>query len=96
MNPVNTTPDDEGRVKVRATQCATCIYRPDSGLGTTLLDLEAEAADPAMPGHFARWRACHATRYDAADVVCAGFYARHRHRCTPLQIADRLDGIVRV
>ena len=83
-------------LKVRATQCATCIYRPDSALAPSLDALEAEAADPAMPGHFARWRACHTTRYDAADVVCAGFYKRHRDRCTLLQLASRLGGIVEV
>ena len=83
-------------LKVRTTQCATCIYRPDSALASSLDALEAEAADPAMPGHFALWRACHTTRYDTADVVCAGFYERHRDRCTLLQLASRLGGIVQV
>ena len=80
-----------GGLKVRAQQCATCIYRPDSVLD--LAALEAEAADPALPGHFARWRACHGTRYREADVVCAGFYARHAEDCTPIQVATRLGGL---
>ena len=83
-------------LKVRATQCATCIYRPESEFAANLEALEAEAADPAMPDHFARWRACHTTRYDDADVVCAGFYERHRDRCTLLQLASRLGGIIEV
>ena len=69
---------------------------PDSGLRFKLADLEAEAADPALPGHFARWRACHGTRYHEADVVCAGFYARRGADCTPIQLAERLGGIVKV
>ena len=48
------------------------------------------------PGHFARWRACHGTRYHEADVVCAGFYARRGADCTPIQLAERLGGIVKV
>ena len=42
-------------LKVRAAQCATCIYRSDSPLD--LAALEAEASDGH--GGFARWRACH-------------------------------------
>ena len=78
-------------LKVRATQCGTCIYRPSSGLNLT--KLEAEAADPAVPGHFARWRACHTSDYQQADIVCAGFYRTHGDNCTPIQIATRLGGV---
>ena len=89
-NPAPGTAREPG-LKVRARQCETCIYRPRSGFNLT--KLEAEAADPAAPGHFARWRACHTTNYEQADVVCTGFYRTHGKNCTPIQIATRLGGI---
>lgn len=78
-------------LKVRATQCATCIYRPDSPLDLSVL--EGEALDHGTPDHYARWRACHA-HYDANDTVCKGFYDAHGEDCTPIQVAKRLGGIV--
>ena len=48
--------------KVAATQCATCIYRPDSPLD--LAKLEAEIADPRMAGFFHR-----ATEFVIASAI---------------------------
>lgn len=71
-------------LRVQSKQCATCIYRRDSPLD--LRALEAQVADPFMPGHFAGFRICH----HSDDAACRGFWNRHRDACTPMQIAHRL------
>lgn len=75
---------------VQAKQCATCIYRPSSPLD--LAKLEAQIADPFMPGYFKASRACH----HASDntVCCRGFWNRHKDHFTAGQLAQRL-GFVR-
>ena len=75
---------------IRAEQCETCIYRPNSSLRDNLPALEAEIADPRMPGHFARARACHSAGWPRTDVFCAGFVERHGDDSTPVQLARRL------
>lgn len=65
-------------MKIRARQCATRIYRPDSPLD--LAALEREIADPAMPGHFRGARACHSADWPRRDVICAGFCRPARRR----------------
>lgn len=75
-------------LKVQETQCATCIYRPDSPLD--LKSLEDACADEHMPGFFKSHRICHHSR----DAVCAGFWRRYKDRFTLGQIAQRL-GLVR-
>lgn len=80
-------------MRIRADQCATCIYRPDSGLADHLPVLEDAVRDPHMPDHFARARACHSENWPSADVICAGFAARHGDRCTPVQIIRRLEAM---
>ena len=64
-------------MRIRDRQCATCIYRPDSPLREWLPALEAEIADPAMPGHFRGARACHSADWPATGTICAGFAERH-------------------
>jgi len=78
--------------QVQRRQCATCIYRKASPLD--LRKLEADVADRYLPGQFSRWRACHHAA--AGNVCCAGFWRRHRDRCTApdLQIAQRLNLVV--
>jgi hypothetical protein len=73
--------------KVQRKLCATCIYRPDLP-PEFLAELEAEVADPAMAGHFLGYRECH---HAGNGVCCRGFFEAHKERCTPLQIAQRLD-----
>lgn len=78
-----------GRFRVRATPCDTCIYSP--GIPRRDQDrLEAEIADPHMPGRFASFRACHHHR-DNDQVCCRGFWNRHRDKFQLGQLAQRLD-----
>ena len=74
-------------MRIRDSQCETCIYRPDSF--QDLESLETEVRDPIAPFHFDRWRACHEDL--SHDEVCAGFAARHGNDCTPIQIYRRLE-----
>lgn len=71
-------------LKVQRTQCATCIYRPDSSLD--LKSLEAAIADPRMKGHFTGSRICHHSK----DAVCNGFWRRHKDHYDAGQLAQRL------
>lgn len=70
--------------KVQDKQCATCIYRPDSPLD--LKQLEAQIADPRMPGHFKGHRICHHSK----DVCCRGFWNAHKNDFQLGQVAQRL------
>lgn len=76
-----------GRFQVQQRMCPTCIYRPDSALD--LARLEAQVADPRMPGHFAGYRECHhAPR--GSGVCCRGFWQAHRDHFDAGQLAQRL------
>ncbi len=70
---------------VQRKQCKTCIYRPN--LGWDVKDLEAQIADPRMPGFFRGHRICHSS--DSA--CCAGFWRRHRDDFAVGQVAQRLS-----
>lgn len=72
---------------VRATQCATCIYRPDSPLD--IRNLERAIADPRDRGHFTGYRICHTPKADSG-LVCRGFWLRHANDFDLGQIAQRL------
>lgn len=65
--------------------CATCIYRPDSTLN--IKKLEADVADPHMPGFFKGHRICHHSN----DVCCRGFWEAHKDHFTAGQLAQRLN-----
>ena len=80
-------------MRVRAEQCATCIYRPDSPIRGKLAELEDEIRDPAAPYHFVRARACHSEGWPGTEVVCAGFAERHGENCTPVQLVRRLEAL---
>lgn len=71
-------------LRVQDRQCSTCIYRPDSTLN--LKDLERQIADPRMKGFFKGPRICHHSK----DVVCRGFWNRHKDRFDAGQLAQRL------
>jgi hypothetical protein len=71
-------------LRVQRRQCDTCIYRKDSPLD--LKKLEAQIADPHMPGHFKGSRICHHSK----DAVCAGFWRRHKDDFDAGQLAQRL------
>lgn len=71
-------------LKVQSAQCATCIYRRDSPLD--LKALENAIKDPRMPGFFRGHRICH----HSTDVVCRGFWNRHKDAFTLGQLAQRL------
>ena len=78
---------------VQAKPCATCIYSSRSPLD--IQRLEAEVADPHMPGFFAGYRVCHHTAAPA-EACCAGFWARYKDRITLGQIAQRLGWVRKV
>lgn len=77
--------------KVQARMCATCIYRPDSTL--SIQKLEADVADPRMPGHFSGYRECHHAKR-GSGVCCRGFWEAHKDHFDAGQLAQRL-GVVR-
>ncbi len=81
---------DAGFLHVQAQQCTTCIYRADSALD--IANLESAIADPRMPGHFVKFRACHHAP-DAAAVVCRGFWNRHKDDFDGGQLAQRLNAV---
>lgn len=69
--------------QVQRKPCPTCIYRPGSPLD--LQRLEAEIADPHLPGFFVGWRVCH---HNTA-ACCSGFWRRHKDDFTVGQLAQR-------
>lgn len=73
---------------VQARACATCIYRKDSALD--LVKLEADVADPRMPGFFTGYQICH----HSTTACCRGFWNRHKWKFSLGQVAQRL-GLVR-
>jgi hypothetical protein len=77
-------------LEVQARQCSTCIYSAKSPLD--LARLEAEIADPHMPGYVTGHRVCHHSH----TAVCAGFWARHKDRFTLGQLAERLGWVRKV
>lgn len=70
-------------LKVQDRQCTTCIYRKDSPLD--LIQLESQIADNY--GGFKSYRICHYSD----DVVCRGFWNRHKNEFQIGQIAQRLN-----
>ena len=75
---------------VRKTQCATCIYRPDSTLD--LKHLEAAVRHPIMG--FRKFRACHHHR--DMKACCRGFWNRYQQEFAHGQIAIRLNAVYTV
>lgn len=78
-------------LKVRRKRCDTCIYGPRSASRASIEELEAEAADLRMQGHFKSFRACH--HFEKGDVVCNGFWERHHDHFDAGQIAQRLNAV---
>ena len=76
---------------IQRRMCQPCIYRKDSPLDVQRL--EAQIADPHMPGFFRGYRACHHAT-ETSGICCAGFWRRHRNHFTLGQLAQRL-GLVR-
>ena len=74
---------------VQQTQCATCIYRPETPYDTE--KLEKGIRDPKNREHFTRPRACHA--FTGRTVVCREFWNRHAQHCDLGQLATRLDAV---
>lgn len=72
--------------RVQRKMCKTCIYGSHSASRTSFVQLEAELADPSMPGFFTGHRVCH----HSTGVCCAGFWRRWKHRFALGQIAQRL------
>ena len=87
-------------LRVRARQCSSCIYRPDSPLD--LEELERQIADPKMAGHFSGFRVCHSPpagtgeTYGNTDICCRGFWNRHKDRFDAGQLAQRLGLVTEV
>lgn len=78
---------------VQRKMCSSCIYRRSSPLD--LAKLEADVADPRMPGHFIKHRQCHHSNAKT-PACCAGFWARHKDSFAAGQIAQRLGMVVKV
>ena len=70
---------------VRKTQCATCIYRPDSPLD--IEHLESQVRD--RWGGFKGFRACH--HHEGTTVCCHGFWSRHAGEFPGGQLAVRTN-----
>lgn len=83
--------EDDGTFPVQQTQCTTCIYKKQHR--AMLPKLEAQIADPHLPGYFKGWRICHSTRRGKKSC-CRGFWNRHKDHFTLGQLAQRL-GLVR-
>lgn len=81
--------NEDGMFKVQRKPCSSCIYGKHSASRATPAQLEAELADPRMPGHFVGHRVCH----HSDDVCCAGFWRRWKNHFTLGQIAQRLGWI---
>lgn len=75
---------------VQKTQCATCIYRPESPLDIDVL--EEQISDGR--GWFESHRQCHHTNENPA--CCAGFWARHKDKFQVGQLAIRLGFVNKV
>jgi hypothetical protein len=75
--------------KVQRKQCPTCIYGKRSGVRRSIAQLEAQIADPHMPGFFLGYRVCH----HSDGVCCAGFWRRWKDHFTLGQIAQRLGWV---
>jgi hypothetical protein len=85
------TPQQPAGLKVQDKQCATCIYRPASGFDVKVL--EAQIADPHLPGFFSGFRVCHHAG-DRSQVCCRGFWNRHKDHFTLGQLAQRLTAVI--
>lgn len=80
-------PFRNGRVHIKASFCATCIFRPGS-----LIDLDPGRRDGMVALAIKRQSAitCHET-LDGLQAVCRGFY--EHHPTSPLQVASKLGYI---
>lgn len=77
-------------LRVQATMCDTCIYKPSTGFD--IADLERQVADPHMDGLFRGFRACHHAK--GRSVCCRGFWDRHKDHFPGGQIAQRLRRVI--
>ena len=68
------TEQEKEMLQVRETKCKTCIYRKSSIFSSQLDRLEGEVKD--VHGAYVGYRACH--HHDSDDVVCRGFWNRHK------------------
>ena len=74
-------------LRVRASACATCIYRADSPHDIEALEAEVHNEHGFLTGY----RICHHHHGDEDDdVCCRGFWNRHKDDCDVTQIAQRL------
>lgn len=73
--------------QVQKKQCATCIYGRNSASCASVAVLEAEVADPNMPGFFRTSRRCH----NSDTACCSGFWNRHKNDFAVGQVAQRLQ-----
>ena len=85
---------DADGFRVRAKQCATCIYRKDSPLD--IRKLERDIADKYQPGFFKGHRVCHSSgRGTGIEAMCCrGFWNRHKDKFAMGQIAQRLGWVI--
>jgi hypothetical protein len=83
------TPIEAAGFRVRAKQCATCIYLPTSPLD--IRKLEADVAD--KHGGFHGHRVCHHSPKDE-PMCCRGFWNRHKDKFAMGQIAQRLGWVI--
>ena len=74
-----------GTLRVKARQCATCIFRQGTGMHPRLDALLDEIRDPYAPDQFIDYRLCH----DGDDACCRGFWRRYKDRFTLGQLAQR-------
>ena len=88
--PTDPPAQPPGGFLVRATSCASCIYRADSPLD--IRKLEADVADPHFPGAFRTHRICHYEH--ATGACCRGFWIRHADAFPAGQLAQRLGMVV--
>ena len=75
----------DGRVRVCASMCSTCVFRPGNLMHLTpgrLAEMVAEATEAQST------IVCHATLDLPLQAACRGFFDRHATQ--PLQLADRL------
>lgn len=78
--------DNDG-VRVCATKCATCIFRPGN-----LMDLRPGRVKGMVDDCIRQQSTipCHDTLDLKKQAICRGFYDAHRHAIQLLQVAERL------
>jgi hypothetical protein len=83
------TPD--GKVRVAASMCATCIFRPRNIMGLRAGRVK-EMVEESTKNESAI--ICHSTLDLDEQAVCRGFFDKYPTQ--PLQIAERLDRVEEV